>query len=196
MNENLRVTPSLAIEYIYCPRFIYFMKVLDIPQNEEQRYKVLKGREIHNLKSLNDKDYLRKRINVKKKLINVELHSDEYKISGIVDEILFLDNGEIVPLDYKFSKYEGKIYKTSKLQMAMYAMLIQENYGLEVKRAYMVYTRSSNRLEELVFKEKDFLEVGEVVEKILKIIKKNYYPNSTSVKKRCIDCCYKNICIK
>jgi hypothetical protein len=47
-NENqYYITPSEIIEFLYCKRFIYFMKCLGIRQYEEKRYKVQKGREIH-----------------------------------------------------------------------------------------------------------------------------------------------------
>ena len=64
--ENIKtsITPSLVIEYLYCPRFIYFMKVLEISQNEGSRYKVQKGRDIHTYKSLTNIEYKRKKIGV------------------------------------------------------------------------------------------------------------------------------------
>ena len=31
------VTPSEILEYIWCPRFIYFMNVLMVPQFEDRR---------------------------------------------------------------------------------------------------------------------------------------------------------------
>ena len=51
VKDGVYITPSEVIEYLYCPRFIYFMNCLSIPQHEEQRYKVLMGREIHEKKS-------------------------------------------------------------------------------------------------------------------------------------------------
>ena len=33
------ITISDVLEYLFCPRFIYFMYCLDIPQHEEKRYK-------------------------------------------------------------------------------------------------------------------------------------------------------------
>ncbi len=37
------ITPSELIEFNYCKRFIYYMKCLNIPQFEENRFKVQKG---------------------------------------------------------------------------------------------------------------------------------------------------------
>ncbi|MEZ5582076.1 MAG: hypothetical protein R3F37_04210 [Candidatus Competibacteraceae bacterium] len=38
------ITPSEVLEHVYCPRFTWFMNVQNIPQHEDKRYKVLKGR--------------------------------------------------------------------------------------------------------------------------------------------------------
>lgn len=45
--QGVYITPSEVIEYLYCPRFIYFMNCLGIAQHEDQRFMVLKGREVH-----------------------------------------------------------------------------------------------------------------------------------------------------
>ena len=45
--QEIFVTVSDALEYLFCPRFIFFMHCLGIAQREERRYKVLKGRELH-----------------------------------------------------------------------------------------------------------------------------------------------------
>ena len=37
---NYYITPSDIIEFLYCKRFIYYMKCLGIEQYEEKRYKV------------------------------------------------------------------------------------------------------------------------------------------------------------
>ena len=49
------------IEFLYCKRFIYYMKCLGIKQYEDKRYKVEKGRELHRKKENENKDYLRKK---------------------------------------------------------------------------------------------------------------------------------------
>ena len=44
------ITISDVLEYLFCPRFIYYMHCLDIPQHQELRFKVMKGREVHEKK--------------------------------------------------------------------------------------------------------------------------------------------------
>ena len=109
------ITPSDMIEFLYCRRFIYYMKCLSIPQFEENRFKVQKGREVHEKKESQNKQYLRKKL-------------------GVVDKQIDVDLKDIKKL------------------------------------------------------EKDIRESFKVVG--------GYFPKGTSSKARCIDCCYKNVCIK
>ena len=89
------------------------MKILDITQKEEKRYKVKKGKDIHITRSLVNKDYLRRKIGVIKKESEIYLSSEKYGVKGIVDEVLTLENDTMSPLDYKYSIYKNKVYKTS-----------------------------------------------------------------------------------
>ena len=61
------ITPSEVIEHLYCPRFTYFINCLQIPQHEDQRFKVKKGREVHKDKEEQNRAYMRKRIGCVKK---------------------------------------------------------------------------------------------------------------------------------
>lgn len=194
--EEIRVsiTPSIVIEYLYCPRFIYFMKVLNIPQNEESRYKVQEGREVHKYKSLTNQDYLRKKIGVIKKEIEQEIYSEKYSIHGKIDEILFLDDGSAIPLDYKFAEFKEKIFSTYRTQIIMYAMMIEDVYKVESNKGYIVYTRSKNHIEEIEIKTKEKEEIQEIIKNILDIINKGIFPSGTKAKSKCEDCCYRNIC--
>jgi CRISPR-associated exonuclease Cas4 len=115
----MTLTPSHIIEYLYCPRFTYFEYVLAIPQYEERHYKVMRGREVHNEKLEQNKEYLRRRIGA------VERYNDQYLtndlLRGKIDEVLKLEDGAVAPLDYKFALYEDKIYETYKTQLFCYA---------------------------------------------------------------------------
>lgn len=196
MSKNISLTPSIVMEYLYCPRFIYYMLYLKISQNEGKRYKVQRGKSSHQKKSKINKSYLRKKIGVKKKIINQKLYSDQYNIHGIVDEILFLNDGTAASLDYKFSKYQKRTFLTHKYQAAMYSLMIEENYNKKVKKAFIVYIRSKNKLIEIELKDDFYDELQIVLNKIINIIQKGYFPKRTDYKSRCRDCTYRNICIK
>ena len=115
-------------------------------------------------------------------------------LRGIVDEILFLDDGTAAPLDYKYAEYKEKIFKTYQLQLVFYAQLIKDNFHVPVTRGFIVYTRSKNKLIEVPIREKDFDELEKIVKDLLDIIQRCHYPKPTRYKRRCPDCCYRNIC--
>ncbi len=186
------LTPSHIIEYLYCPRFTWFEYVLRIPQYEEKHYKVMQGRNMHETKAVQNKEYLRKKIGVRDKRLNVYLTNG--LLRGEVDEVLWLNDGTAAPLDYKFAQWEGKLYETYRTQMACYAWLIQENFGLPVTKGFLVYTRSKNYLLELPISASDIAGVSNAAQQIRLMLEKNQYPKATTFKKRCEHCTYKNIC--
>jgi len=189
------ITTSELIEYLYCPRFTYFLNCLKIPQHEELRYKVLKGRELHEKKEKTNVDYIRKRLGCIKKEVSVYLASKRLKIRGIVDEVLFLNDGTLAPFDYKLTEYDEFTFKTHRVQSTVYAMLIMENYGNPVRRGFICYAKSKNLVKELVYREEDFAATKEIINEIFAIISEGFYPKKTKWPNRCIDCCYRNICV-
>ncbi len=193
--SQLMITPSEVIEHLYCPRFTYFMNCLNIPQHEELRYKVLKGREIHKWRERINKTYLRKKIGCTSRELSVYLASPGLRVRGIVDEVLTLSDGTMAPLDYKFADYQDFIFKTHKIQSALYALLIREIYNKPVNIGYICYVKGKTKIKEVVYKSADFKYAREVLEEVLFVIEKGYYPKKSNSSARCTDCCYKNICV-
>jgi len=193
--STLMITPSEVIEHLYCPRFTYFMNCLNIPQHEELRYKVLKGREIHERRSSENRDYLRKKIGCTSKAISVYMASPQIRVRGIVDEVLELSDGTMAPLDYKYAEFSDYTFRTHKFQSVIYAMLIEDTYKRPVKKGFICYVKDGSSLKEVVYKPSDFEEAHALLSEIFDVISKGYYPKKTKFQNRCIDCCYRNICV-
>ena len=188
--------PSDILEYLYCPRFIYYERVLKIPQHEELRYKVMLGRKLHEMRSVRDRDYLRKRLGVQEKLVEVELASAELHLKGIVDEVLFFSDGRAAPLDYKFAEWKGRVYRPLFYQSMIYAVLIEELFSKPVPRGYIVYTRSSNHIEVIEYPHDKRKWVERMVSRVLEVIIDSVYPSVKANKSQCADCTYAKLCIK
>ena len=186
------IMPIDILNYLYCPRYIYYQYVLEIPQFEEKYFLVEKGREIHDLRQVRNKEYLRKRIGLTKKYISPYLTNG--KLRGRPDEVLELDDGTMAPLDYKFSRYENKIYEPIRQQLIAYAVLIEDNFKKPVNKAFVVFVRSNNHLETLGITDNDKEMIRESISKILDIINNEIYPAATGNKKKCLNCTYRNIC--
>lgn len=187
------VTPSEIIEFLYCPRFTYYMKDLDIRQYEEKRIKVQLGKEKHLQKKAQTINQIRKRIGGVSKEQEKYLISKEYGIKGIVDEIYLLKDNTLAPLDYKFAEYKDRDFETYKIQMALYSLAIESIYKMKVNKFFLVYIRSHSLLKEIEFNEKLKKKLVKCITDYKKVVQ-GYYPKATKYKARCIDCCYRNIC--
>lgn len=172
------------------------MYCLGISQHEGERYKVVKGREVHDYKSTVNKGYLRKKLEVIDKKINVYIKSEKLRLRGEVDEILFLKDETAVILDYKYAEYKEKLFTTYKTQIVQYALLVQEKYDVFVNKGYICFTRSDNYLHEVDILLQDKQKALDVIDEIFDIIVNETYPKATTSKAKCLDCCYRNICVK
>lgn len=193
--SEVMFTPSEILEHLFCPRFTYFMHCLKIPQREEKRYKVLKGRELHKKRLHHNPDYKRKRLDCIKRQQNVYLASAKLHLRGIVDEILLLEDGSLAPLDYKMARPREKPFKTHRLQLVLYALIITETYKRPVKKGFLVYTVGGQHVSTIDFSARDFRRALKTVQEVYEIVVSGFLPSRTRYPARCPDCCYRNVCV-
>ena len=189
------ITPSDVMDYLFCPRFVYFMHVLKVGQHEHRRSLVNKGRDIHVMKLVQNKEHLRARVGTIEKHQDVYLSSQALKLVGRVDEVLILEDSTAAPLDYKYAFWQERLYKTIKTQQVLYALLIEENFQLPVNRAFVVYIRSKNHLETIPIDRQMKDKALKMLETIFGIINQAKYPKATATKAKCADCTYRNLCV-
>ncbi len=195
MDKNIKITPTEVLEYNYCPRFIYFMNVLAIPQYEERRYLVQRGREEHAKRLERNKEYLWKKIGAVGRQSDVMIDSETLGLRGLVDEILTLRDGSLAPLDFKFSDSD-RVYRSHKIQIYCYALLIEEVFEKPVKKGYIFYIRGGSKQIEIPVTEAARRQTRADIKAVLEIIEREKMPGPTSVRSRCADCTYKNICVR
>jgi CRISPR-associated exonuclease Cas4 len=192
--HDVLFTVSDVLEYLFCGRFTYFENYLLLPEFQERRGKVRRGRELHAVRASTNRQYLRRRLGVVDKKLDVSLVSPRHHVRGRLDEVLLFQDGTAGPLDYKFARDPGRVYHTLRIQSAIYALLIRENFQAPVERGYLVYTRSSSRVVELKYTREDFRAIGDIIHKMLAIVCRGRLPPRASAG-RCADCCYQNICV-
>jgi CRISPR-associated exonuclease Cas4 len=189
------LTPSDLLEHLFCPRFTWFMRVQNIPQYEDRRFKVLKGCEIHQRRETENKAYLRKKLGVAKKEVAVYLASPRLRLRGVVDELLWLGDGTVAPLDYKFTLPRDDVFKTHRIQILLYAILAREVLDEPVVRGYVAYIRGAARVHEIPVSPQDVEDVERRIDEIFAIIAIGRLPRRAPNRNHCVDCCYKNICV-
>jgi CRISPR-associated exonuclease Cas4 len=190
------ITVTHVLEHLYCPRFTYFEYVLAVPERQERRWKVQRGREVHRWRQQVNAGYLRKKLGVVARRHDVPMYSATLGVRGVADEVLTLDDGSMAPLDYKFARAPRKPFRNQRVQSVLYGLLIRETFDVPVRRGFLCYTRSKNKIVELPFGEKAFAEATQIVREVLEVIQLGYLPQATRSTARCGDCCYRNICIQ
>jgi CRISPR-associated exonuclease Cas4 len=184
--------------YIYCPRIVYFERVLHAKpifgsQQEE-------GREKH-------EEYVRKELRRKDaiyysqdfigatKILFVNLNSPELELTGQLDCIIKTVNGEYVPVDYKsMSSNKGKVWMDHKYQLVAYGLLVEENYSTVVKRGFINYIPEKLVLNiEITSTMKT--HVRRVIGHIKRIKMKETLPSIRVTRHKCLGGCgYKHLC--
>lgn len=199
-DSNTAQPPSITIthvlEHLYCPRFTYFEHVLAVPERQERRWKVQKGREVHLERQKINKSYLRKKLGVVDRRFDVPLASQALGVRGVADEVLTLDDGSLAPFDYKFAKAPARPYRNQRIQAVLYGMLIEETFGKPVRKGFLCYTRSNYKVVELAIDQRARQAARQAVAEVLEVIQLGWLPEATRYPSRCTDCCYRNICIQ
>jgi hypothetical protein len=106
---SLPLTVTHVLEHLFCPRFTYFEHVLAVPERQERRLLVQKGRQAHEERKKINPTYLRKKLGVVERMFDVPLASPKLGARGAVDEVFTLSDGSMAPFDYKFAETESII---------------------------------------------------------------------------------------
>lgn len=162
---------SDIVQYLYCPRKVYFHRVAGITLT---RPKMEVGREFHD----RIEDSLRHRPDLLS--CNVYLESKRYGIKGKVDAIIERD-GEYIPVDIKYSKFRHVFYQW-KMQLVAYAVLIEENFDCTVKRGY-IYFPEIRKFVEVEISPTDKRRLFEIIKQVEGVIKQGVFPRATKSKK-------------
>ena len=192
-----------VIDYIYCPRIIYYEKTLKISGNKlkafkEEEKKRLEGKGIINRRWIWDRLKLRKQSinNLEQwnnKEFSKELYSQKYHFHGKLDEILYLEEGTIVPLYYHNSKYTAREDNQYKNLMTLFFMLIEENYNINSQKGYILFL-NGHSLKKIECTTKDFESMKQYINETLNLIETEKYPLEAEGGTKCRDCYYKKIC--
>src|SRR5438876_545853 len=108
--SSVPLTVTHILEHLYCPRFTYFEYVLAVPERQERRSLVMKGRQVHEERRRINPHYLRKKLGVIDRRFDVPMVSRSLGVRGSVDEVLTLSDGSMAPFDYKFAEDPGHVY--------------------------------------------------------------------------------------
>jgi CRISPR-associated exonuclease Cas4 len=167
-----------------------------IPQQQGRRWKVQRGREVHQERSQINKSYLRKKLKVTARQFDVPMANQVLGIRGVADEVLTFEDGTMGPFDYKFSRAPKRPFRNQVMQSVLYGLLIEKEFGSYVNRGYICYTRENHKVVEIAITDRIKQRSLAIVEEVVNTIQQGFLPRATKYASRCVDCCYRNICIQ
>jgi len=184
--------------YIYCPRLVYFDRVLHATP--------VFGSQQEDSKELHE-DYIKKELRRKdaiyyspefvgaEKLLFTQLSSGVFGLQGNVDCIIKTASAEYVPVDYKnMASDKGRVWMDHKYQLVAYALLVEEDFGTVVRRGFVNYIPETLILQlEITPTMKSY--VKRVLGHIKRIIKEEELPPIRVAKQKCAGGCgHKQTC--
>jgi len=129
-------------QYLYCPRVVYFDKILHCPRLLQSQQAASRRTHIE----LEEKEKRRKaaifyggEFGKAEKVFHVSLESHRLRLRGVLDLLIHSDS-EYIPVDYKqMQSRKGRIWLDHKYQLTAYALLIDEAYNTTVRRGIVYY---------------------------------------------------------
>ena len=187
---GLELRVSDLKQYAYCPRIVYYQHVM--PVDREPTYKMTYGKETHAaLEALERRRKLRAYgLDAGERMFHLWLSSPRLGLSGKLDLLIRTERG-FYPVDFKFT--EGRPRRNHFLQLAAYALLVEEQYGIPVERGFL-YLIPSKDVIEVEITDTIKQEVLETIQRIREMVRQEALPPPTSVRARCTDCEYQNYC--
>lgn len=176
-------------QFGYCPRILYYQTCL--PDVRPVTLKMTLGIERHEDEQ---KRSLRRTMKLDgletaQRQFDVPLQSTRLGLSGKLDELI-QHNGDFIPVDYKLARKDSPHFR---LQLAAYALLVEEQYSASVKYGllYLIQARQTVRIP---ITSQLRQKVLEALNRMRQIVETESMPVPPESRRPCVDCEFRRFC--
>jgi CRISPR-associated protein Cas4 len=131
-------------------------------------------------------------VRTRPKVVSVEVTSERLMLRGRVDALIG-DDGSAVPYEVKSTLPPLRPWPGQLLQLAAYALLLEERTGRQVERAYLHYLEG-DVVREVAISEAMKQEVRELLAEVQEVVTSETMPPRAPAS-HCRDCVYGKICV-
>ncbi|NLF78622.1 MAG: CRISPR-associated protein Cas4 [Chloroflexi bacterium] len=176
-------------QYTYCPRIFYYHACL--PDIRPTTYKMHAGIEAHQ----GEPKRAARRSLVSfgavggERIFDVSLISTQLSLTGQIDEVIETES-ELIPVDYKLARQVGEHFK---VQLAAYALLLEENYNRPVRRGFL-YLMPLRKAVEVSITASLRRKVHDQLHAMHTVAANEQMPPATAWQQRCADCEFRRFC--
>jgi len=183
-------------QYITCPRIVYYRYCLP-------RVRPITGLMEEGIRRHEEEDAREERrslrnygLNEGERVAHLALRSTELGLTGRLDLAIATPsresaNAEGIVVEYKYS--EQKAGPHFALQLAAYALLLEEAWGIPVKRGYL-YSIPLKRAELIPITPHLRKKVVQTVQHIQRIVESELMPAAPTTQYRCVTCEFRRFC--
>lgn len=192
-SENLntyKLPIHLIRQYLFCPRVVYFLEVLNIPKvspiwvkEGESHHK--KQAELFKRRTLSRFDLVDAEFKS-----NVALSSDDLNFYGICDGLI-VNQTHIYPIEIKL--HGDKPTKAQRMQLIAYGILAEKKFAKTFDLGFILYEKNGKTVP-LKVNENDKQEVITKVNEIIEMILVGKLPYSSADDEKCTQCEFENYC--
>lgn len=188
-DDDLLFTIADLKQYIYCPRIFYYQACL--PDIRPITHNMRAGMDAHEVerKRAERRSVAMYGIDTGERHFDVPVRSTRLWLTGKIDEVV--DTGsELIPVDYKLAEKAGYHFK---VQLAAYALLLEEARAVSVRRGFL-YLIPRHRYEEVTMEPKLRRTVQRALDDMRDILLSERMPPHTDWRQRCPDCEFRRFC--
>lgn len=192
MDRTGYLAVSDLLNHRYCGRITWFAYVLGVRQRGTVKTEHGRGEHERWL----GREQRRRRegadVRTQRKLVSVEVTSEELMLRGRMDALID-ESGEPAPYEVKATAAPLRPWPGQVLQLAAYALLLEERYGRPVNRGYLHYLEG-DVVRELRIGEDERTAVRKVLADIQEVVTTEAMPQRAPWS-HCRDCVYRKICV-
>lgn len=192
--ERLIFTVTDLKQYSYCPRVVFYTYCL--PLVRPVTYKMEAGIAAHEVASTQERRRTLKAYGLAQgeRHYDVQVASSTLGLQGRIDMVIDTEEKgerELIPVDYKQTRRQ--VGRHMKRQLAAYGMMLEESWGLPVRRGYLYYL-PLRRAEEIALAAKLCDEVRETMAAMRAMVEQEAMPGPPRSRRPCVSCEFRRFC--
>lgn len=188
-NEVLFTVTDLK-QFSYCGRVFFYEQCL--PHIRPRTHKMDIGHEEHEREQERaSRRTLRQYGEVAgRREFEVRVESAALRLRGLIDEVVFTEDGRVLPVDYKLATSVGANHR---LQVGAYALMLEEAHGVHVSEGY-VYLIGKREMVRVSITAALREQILALLGAMFETVSRERMPEATTVLARCASCEFRRFC--
>jgi CRISPR-associated exonuclease Cas4 len=181
---------NLIRQYLFCPRVVYFLEVLNIPKASPVW--VREGSTHHEKQTELFKRRTLARFHLENATIktNVSLGFADFEFYGVCD-VLIIGDTEVYPVEIKL--HGDKPTNAQKMQLTAYGIIAEAVYSKKFETGFVLYEKNGKTIP-IKVSQSDKTSVIQIVKEIIEMVSIGRLPHSSADDSKCTQCEFLNYC--